>query len=157
MPQPRYPQQPLHRGYRYQDLIAALAMAAVLAEGSGQVAVETKRFAGDRFDDVIVVRQNRTKRAQVKTLQSAGPLRLELFERDQHGLGLDLLFTGDAPEDGSDLRIVSPIAVDGEAPEGLVADADWDRVGGGLSPTFSGRRPRNHAYRCLPVSLAMSS
>lgn len=121
MPQPRYPQRSLHTGYRYQDLLAALAMAGVLADGSGEVAVERKRFDGDRFDDIVISLQTERRLGQVKGLQSAGPLRLALFEDDARGLRLDHLFAGDVPGEDFELRVISDIETDNETTEQFLA------------------------------------
>jgi hypothetical protein len=110
LPELRYQQRSLHVGYRLQDVLAALAMAAVLEEGGGAVSVETKRFQEDRFDDVVLELPERFDRCQSKGLDASGPPRLELFATDARGLCLDRLFAGDPPDEG--LRVLSTVAAD---------------------------------------------
>src|SRR4051812_5556437 len=87
-----YPQRNLARGYRYQDLVAALGMAGILAEGSGALAVELKRFTGDVFDDVTLEAPGRSpRRGQVKHLKPDRPITRALFADDVAGLKFDRL------------------------------------------------------------------
>src|SRR3954465_2841037 len=87
-----YPQRNLARGYRYQDLIAALGMAGILAEGSGTIAVEVKRVMGDVFDDVTLALTGQSpRRAQVKHFKPDRSITRALFADDAAGLKFDRL------------------------------------------------------------------
>src|SRR3954447_1972683 len=108
-----YPQRNLARGYRYQDLITALGMAGILAEGSGTVAVEVKRFEGDVFDDVTLALTGQPpRRAQIKHFKPERSITRALFADNAAGLRFDRLMTGwDSATPGADheLRIVTTL------------------------------------------------
>jgi hypothetical protein len=134
-----YPQRHLARGYRYQDLIAALGMAGILAEGSGTLAVEVKRFKGDVFDDVTLARTGRpSRRGQVKHLKPDRSISRALFANDAVGLKFDRLMTGwDSARPGPDheLRIITTLtSTDAEA-EGFARALDEPAFATGLDAT----------------------
>jgi hypothetical protein len=104
----RYRQRPLHEGYRYQDLVAALTMAAVLSDGRGEVAIEEARFQGDPFDDVVHVLDGRFCRLQVKH-RTSGSLAPGTLQADSDGLRLDKLAESFDPvrDRETELRLVT--------------------------------------------------
>jgi hypothetical protein len=135
-----YRQRGLASGYRYQDLIAALAMARVLAEGAGSVAVEEKRFAGDAFDDIELIAVDGTsRRVQVKHREARGPLTIALFEGDADGLRLDALVAAEAANGGtatgSELRIVTTLDASAAATAGFIIDPETRPFVPGLRAT----------------------
>jgi hypothetical protein len=68
-------------------LIAALGMAGILAEGSGTVAVEVKRFKGDVFDDVMLALSGQPpRRGKVKHFKPERSITRALFADDAVGL-----------------------------------------------------------------------
>ena len=72
--------QPLsaaHRGYQYQDLVVSCALVAGLVESFDRAIVDSKRFSGDRFDDLEMHRHGRSRRIQIKSHTIEGR-RLEL-------------------------------------------------------------------------------
>src|SRR5450755_1593513 len=109
MPSPRYRQRPLHAGYRYQDLVAAMAMAAVLRDGHGEVAIESARHELDPFDDAVCRTADHSVRIQVKHHEKAGALGQASFENDRERLRLDNLVAAyDQAEAGSvELRLLT--------------------------------------------------
>lgn len=134
-----YPQRSLARGYRYQDLIAALGMARILAEGSGTVAVEVKRFRGDVFDDVTLALTGQPpRRGQVKHLKPVRSITRTLFADDVAGLKFDHLMTGwDSATPGGDheLRIVTTLPSTDAQTEGFASAPDAPPFATGLDAT----------------------
>lgn len=68
-----------HRGYAYQDLVAAIAFAEMLVSFTGSITVDRKAVEGDRFDDLVVRGRNGTVRRQIKW-SAGGARRLELSD-----------------------------------------------------------------------------
>jgi hypothetical protein len=135
-----YPQRNLARGYRYQDLIAALSMASILAEGSGTIAVELKRFTGDVFDDVtLMLPGHAPRRAQVKHFKPDRPIALALFADAAAGLRFDRLMTAPddpGPSDADDeLRIVTTLPSTDAQTAGFAAAPDAPPFAAGLDAT----------------------
>ena len=92
-----------------------MAMADVLTDGRGEVLIETARFDGDRFDDVVFTPGAGVRRhGQVKHREVPGDLDLSLFSTDAQRLRLDRLIQGSAahPEDGAELRVVTTLRTD---------------------------------------------
>ena len=143
MPDPRtvpYPQRGLAKGYRYQDLVAALGMAGVLAEGSGAVAIEVKRFKGDVFDDVTLFTRGRSRRAQVKNFKPDRSITRALFSDNADGLQFDRVMAeaGDV-HDGQDadpeLRVVTTLTSAQAREEGFTPAPDVTPFAPGLRST----------------------
>ncbi|MEX2105574.1 MAG: hypothetical protein WD810_01620 [Solirubrobacterales bacterium] len=109
-------------------------MAAVLGGGRGAVSVETKRFADDRFDDIVLKLRERVERCQSKGLEAVGPPRLDLFATDARGLRLDRLFAGEPPEEG--LRVLSTVAADDGTAQDFVPATDVESFVPGLKSTL---------------------
>jgi hypothetical protein len=125
-----HPLRAAHAGYAYQDLVAALACCDVLAEGSGEVLVETSRFEGDRFDD-IVVGGDPGVRIQVKHRDGRPELSDRDFSRSTRTLPIEHMITtidGDAKQ----LRVISTWTTPTTRPAWLVES--------GLDPIFPGLR-----------------
>ncbi|MCW3000543.1 MAG: hypothetical protein JWN65_4092 [Solirubrobacterales bacterium] len=134
-----YPQRNLARGYRFQDLIAALSMAGILAEGSGTVAVEVKRLKGDIFDDVTLALTGQPpRRAQVKHFKPDRSITRALFTDDAAGLKFNRLMTGwDSTTAGADheLRIVTTLSSTDAQTEGFTRAPDAPPFATGLDGT----------------------
>jgi hypothetical protein len=85
--------RPTHLGYAYQDLLTALRLVDLAVGRAKSVTVDTKMFAGDRFDDITCEwGTGRRERLQIKHTDYDRALSAESFIRDGRGLRLDLLF-----------------------------------------------------------------
>lgn len=81
--------RPAHRGYHYQDLLAAYCFAAGLLGGLDEAVADTKETADDRFDDLCTVVGETRTRLQIKYSTRPGE-RLRL--RHLTDSGSDLCF-----------------------------------------------------------------
>ncbi|WP_309133882.1 ATP-binding protein [Cellulomonas sp.] len=81
-----------HRGYEYQDLMAACRMVDVVLGQTVTVLVDEKLFVGDRFDDLTAVDSGGGRqRTQFKHTDDSRPLALGTFTGDGRQLRLDRL------------------------------------------------------------------
>ena len=81
-----------HRGYEYQDLMAACRFVDVVLGTTHVVLVDEKLFTGDRFDDLTVWDDDGRERTQFKHTDSDDKtLTLATFTGDKRDLRLDLL------------------------------------------------------------------
>ncbi|MDN4597580.1 ATP-binding protein [Leifsonia virtsii] len=83
-----------HRGYQYQDLIAALALVDALLQRTVDTIIDRKLFAGDLFDDLTITSSSGRQRLQLK--HSAGPnteLNLTTFTGNSRGIRIDLVIS----------------------------------------------------------------
>lgn len=88
-----------HRGYEYQDLMAACRLVDVVVGDSHTVLVDQKLYTGDRFDDLTVSRDDERERTQFKHTDSNDrPLSLATFTGDTRDLRLDLLVASAAAD-----------------------------------------------------------
>ncbi|MEU9384139.1 ATP-binding protein [Streptomyces sp. NPDC048279] len=86
--------RPTHLGYAYQDLLTALRLVDLAVGRARSVTVDTKMFAGDRFDDITCEwGTGRRERLQIKHTDHDRALSAESFIKDSRGLRLDLLFS----------------------------------------------------------------
>lgn len=104
---PRYPQITFARGYRYQDLVAAILLARSVVEPVDTVAIESARFARDRFDDVSVQAGTSKLRLQAKQSTSRVVLTENRFTGDDERLKIEDLVHGYSldPDPGTQLRL----------------------------------------------------
>lgn len=97
---------PAHRGYLYQDIASAYALAKGLLKPFGEALVDRKLFDGDIFDDLSLVLSSGGLRVQFKSGHGQ-----PLEEQDLSGLGLnariDHLVSSaiQSPADYADLRL----------------------------------------------------
>lgn len=89
-----------HRGYEYQDLMAACRLVDVVLETTHAVLVDEKLFTGDRFDDLTAQDADEGReRTQFKHTDSDDkPLTLATFTGDKRDLRLDLLIAAAAAD-----------------------------------------------------------
>ncbi|MGX1886938.1 NACHT domain-containing protein [Streptomyces sp. NPDC055287] len=86
--------RPTHLGYAYQDLLTALRLVDLAVGRARSVLVDTKMFAGDRFDDITCEwAEGSRERLQIKHTTHDRALPLKSFTKDQRSLQLDLLFS----------------------------------------------------------------
>ncbi|MFJ3692143.1 AAA family ATPase [[Kitasatospora] papulosa] len=86
--------RPTHLGYAYQDLLTALRLVDLAVGRARSVTVDTKMFAGDRFDDITCEWGTGSReRLQIKHTDHDRALSAESFIKDSRGLRLDLLFS----------------------------------------------------------------
>jgi hypothetical protein len=86
--------RPTHLGYAYQDLLTALRLVDLAVGHARSVVVDTKMFAGDRFDDITCEwGTGGRERLQIKHTDHDRALSVESFTKDIRGLRLDLLFS----------------------------------------------------------------
>ncbi|MGA5444312.1 AAA family ATPase [Streptomyces griseoincarnatus] len=86
--------RPTHLGYAYQDLLTALRLVDLAVGRARSVTVDTKMFAGDRFDDITCEWATGSReRLQIKHTDHDRALSAESFTKDNRGLRLDLLFS----------------------------------------------------------------
>ncbi|MFJ9154298.1 AAA family ATPase [Streptomyces sp. NPDC102270] len=86
--------RPTHLGYAYQDLLTALRLVDLAVGHARSVVVDTKMFAGDRFDDITCEwGTGRRERLQIKHTDHDRALSAKSFIKDSRGLRLDLLFS----------------------------------------------------------------
>src|SRR6476661_5552444 len=104
---PRYPQITFARGYRYQDLVAAPLLARALVEPVGRIAIESPRFAKDRFDGVGVDTVASTTRLQAKHSSSRPDLAEDRFTGADERLKIEDLVQGYVldPNPATELRL----------------------------------------------------
>ncbi|GAA2476591.1 hypothetical protein GCM10010422_20310 [Streptomyces graminearus] len=137
--------RPTHLGYAYQDLLTALRLVDLAVGRARSVTVDTKMFAGDRFDDITCeLGTGSRERLQIKHTEHDRALSAESFIKDRRGLRLDLLFSSidrdltsqpatshrlvvrDTEPDEPDLmRVLQPVSTDidpGPALHGLVSE-----------------------------------
>ena len=110
-----YRQRPLHAGYRYQDLIAAMAMADVLTDGRGEVLIETARFDGDRFDDVVFTPGGvpvATARSSIARRPAISIFRCSLPTPNDSDWTASSKASAAHPDDGAELRVVTTLRTD---------------------------------------------
>lgn len=82
-----------HHGYAYQDLIAGIALVDVMLGTAKTIAVDTKGFVGDRFDDLTIdYRSGRRVRLQIKHTTVDRELAKKSFSGDKRSMRIDLLF-----------------------------------------------------------------
>ncbi|MEU6934782.1 AAA family ATPase [Streptomyces sp. NPDC046374] len=103
--------RPTHLGYAYQDLLTALRLVDLAVGRARSVLVDTKMFAGDRFDDITCDwADGGRERLQIKHTDHDRALSLKSFTEDKRGLRLDLLFSsvssGLASHPGTSHRVV---------------------------------------------------
>ncbi|MEV2248765.1 AAA family ATPase [Streptomyces sp. NPDC049970] len=86
--------RPTHLGYAYQDLLTALRLVDLAVGRARSVLVDTKMFAGDRFDDITCEWADGSReRLQIKHTTHDRALSLKSFTKDKRSLQLDLLFS----------------------------------------------------------------
>ncbi|MFC8230663.1 NACHT domain-containing protein [Streptomyces sp. NPDC057287] len=86
--------RPTHLGYAYQDLLTALRLVDLAMGRAKSVLVDTKMFAGDRFDDITCEWADGSReRIQIKHTTHDRALSLKSFTSDKRGLQLNLLFS----------------------------------------------------------------
>jgi hypothetical protein len=102
---PRYPQRGLHKGYRYQDLVAAIAFARAIQDENEPVDIERARFEGDRFDDVALPSEGQQVRVQVKHSENAEPFEEGIFLGDDQRLQIDVLVSAYAEDPDADVTL----------------------------------------------------
>jgi hypothetical protein len=87
---------PAHRGYRYQDIAAAVLLARGIILDTGMTArLDRKLHSGDRFDDVTLTLGSTVLRRQIKFGVASGTeWMLTDFTTDNRSLRLDLLAKG---------------------------------------------------------------
>lgn len=86
--------RPTHLGYAYQDLLTALRLVDLAVGRARSVTVDTKMFAGDRFDDITCEWATGSReRLQIKHTDHDRALSAESFIKDSRSLRLDLLFS----------------------------------------------------------------
>ncbi len=84
--------RPSHLGYAYQDLLTAIRLVDVALGRVERVLVDTKLFAGDRFDDLTSEWEGgRRDRIQIKHTDEDRDLSTTTFTQDRRGLQLDLV------------------------------------------------------------------
>ncbi|EWM13759.1 ATP-binding protein [Kutzneria sp. 744] len=85
--------QPAHRGYEYQDLLAASRLVDLVLGTVIAAQVDKKQVEDDRFDDLTVVTAGgRRERTQFKhTDNDDKPLTVDTFTNDKRDLRLDRL------------------------------------------------------------------
>ncbi|MFB6628129.1 AAA family ATPase [Streptomyces sp. NPDC056374] len=103
--------RPTHLGYAYQDLLTALRLVDLAVGRAWSVLVDTKMFAGDRFDDITCDwADGGRERLQIKHTDHDRALSLKSFTEDRRGLRLDLLLSsvssGLASHPGTSHRVV---------------------------------------------------
>lgn len=84
-----------HRGYQYQDLIAALALVDALLQRTSDTVIDRKLFPGDLFDDLTITTSSGRQRLQLK--HSGDPkaeLKLSTFTGNSRGVRIDLVISG---------------------------------------------------------------
>lgn len=91
---------PAHRGYRYQDITAAVLIArGIVLDASVDVRLDRKLHSSDRFDDVTVILAGATLRRQIKSsVATETEWTLGDFTTGSRGLRLDLLAKGAAED-----------------------------------------------------------
>ncbi|MDX8031747.1 ATP-binding protein [Lentzea sp. BCCO 10_0856] len=83
-----------HHGYAYQDLITGIALVDLVLGTTESLAVDTKGFEGDRFDDLTIGYQTGKRvRIQIKHTTQDRELSKDSFSADGRSLRIDLLFT----------------------------------------------------------------
>jgi hypothetical protein len=83
-----------HRGYQYQDLIAALALVDALLQRTSETIIDRKLFAGDLFDDLTITTSSGRQRLQLK--HSGDPnteLKLSTLTGNSRGVRIDLVIS----------------------------------------------------------------
>ncbi|MFJ5123394.1 ATP-binding protein [Kitasatospora sp. NPDC088548] len=86
--------RPTHLGYAYQDLLTGLRLVDLAVGHARSVVVDTKAFAGDRFDDITCEWSDGSlERLQIKHTSHDRALSTDSFTKDTRSLRLDLLFT----------------------------------------------------------------
>jgi hypothetical protein len=82
-----------HHGYAYQDLLTGIALVDLMIGTAEAITVDTKGFAGDRFDDLTIGYRNGSRvRIQIKHTSLDRELAKDSFSADGRSLRLDLLF-----------------------------------------------------------------
>lgn len=84
-----------HRGYEYQDLVAAIRLVDIMIESIVDIRIDEKLVSGDRFDDLTIIYKNgQRERIQIKHTEDIDrPLSLGTFTSDARKLRLDRLIT----------------------------------------------------------------
>jgi hypothetical protein len=102
--------QAAHRGYEYQDLLAASRLVDLVLGALSAAHVDVKEVGDDRFDDLTVLTvDGRRERTQFKhTDNDDKPLAVETFTTDGRDLRLD--------------RLVAAAVADREGPGSSAAD-----------------------------------
>lgn len=86
--------RPTHLGYAYQDLLTAVRLVDLAMGRAKSVLVDTKLFAGDRFDDITSEWSTGSReRLQIKHTDHDRALSADSFTKDVRGLRLDHLFS----------------------------------------------------------------
>ncbi len=81
-----------HRGYIYQDVTTAIALAGVLAARTGTITVDKKSAPGDVFDDITVRGDDGVVRRQIKwSEQGTQTLELDDFVHEKSAVRIDKL------------------------------------------------------------------
>lgn len=126
---------PAHRGYRYQDIAAAVLLARGIVVNASMIArLDRKLHSVDRFDDVTLMLAGTIVRRQIKSSVAADTeWTLADFTTDNRGLRVDLLATG-AMQDPAFLTtryaVSAPFAISTDARPFLVPSPQ-------LSPTIA--------------------
>ncbi|WP_416965048.1 AAA family ATPase [Streptomyces sp. Agncl-13] len=127
--------RPTHLGYAYQDLLTALRLVDLAVGHARSVVVDTKMFAGDRFDDITCEWGTGSReRLQIKHTDHDRALSVESFSRDNRGLRLDLLFASIDRDLASQPAVSHRLVVRDTEPD----DPDLTRV---LRPVGTGSDP----------------
>jgi hypothetical protein len=128
----------LAAGYEYQDVIAALAMARALVEGWRSVGVVVPAFAGDTFDDVVVVaREGVEERVQVKHSAAAAPLAAAEFRAASGRVPIADLMASALATDASQYRLLSNWSAPADAERaGFLIPSGASRLDPTLSTTL---------------------
>lgn len=99
---------PAHRGYEYQDLLAACRLVGMLLDTVTEAYVDKKLVQNDRFDDLTVRGATGCwERCQLKHTDAGdSPLKLRTFTTEARSLQLDRLVAAavayrDAPGSGA--------------------------------------------------------
>ncbi|WP_423834346.1 AAA family ATPase [Streptomyces manipurensis] len=117
--------RPTHLGYAYQDLLTALRLVDLTVGRARSVLVDTKMFAGDRFDDITCEWADGSReRLQIKHTTHDRTLSLKSFTKDQRGLQLDLLFASVSQDLQTDPRTSHRLVVRDTEPD----DPDLSQV-----------------------------
>lgn len=100
-----------HEGYQYQDLLTAFVLADVLMARDGTVTVESKAYAGDKFDDIIFSRPGKpVRRFQIKWVVDENTFFApKLIRTSQRNLRIDhLLACTPMPHSDEELWLIAP-------------------------------------------------
>lgn len=101
--------RPAHRGYQYQDIVAACLVADSVGRGATSIVADQQNYATDKFDDVRIEFPASSKRFQVKWKDNPTAQTLvDDLRLGRQRLGIDELIQSaiDAPPN-SELRVLT--------------------------------------------------